>query len=478
VDSLADELKHPAGWTTESNAQGATPMETSLQAKLEALIQASMADGLVPGLGLTIVQNDQVVFCEGFGFADLERRIPFTPRTTLQIGSTSKNLTGFAMAQLIERGLVALEAPVTTYIPFFKVADARGSTITVRHLLGQVSGLPTTDWVYELSSSDSSDTALEHLVHSLEGVSLLAAPGERYEYSNFNYIILGHIIERVTGLSYEAYMQQHVFAPLGMNSTYAPTSNGLNPNLEPAKGYVHGSRSANVETGVVMSRQWNASGLIVSNTEDIARYLIAQVEGSSILGAKALELSHSGLNPAESQLGGETQYAFGWETTVREGVRIVEHGGDARTSGSYFLLLPDYQIGFAVLMNLVDHGKIQLMYQLVKTLLGIETDAYQPMPTPERIPHSDFKADPNTFAHFAGEYDTVRGRLEVFVQDGEPMMRLAKGSLVERVVGLEAQRATKFVTRSDMRDLEGIHFGFDDNGLEFDNRVFKKLETA
>jgi CubicO group peptidase (beta-lactamase class C family) len=471
-------MKQHTGWTTESNAQGVKTMDTEMRTKLEALVRESMADGLVPGLGLTIVQNDQVLLCEGFGFADLGRRIPFTSRTTLQIGSTSKNLTGFATAQLIERGLVALEAPVTTYIPFFKVADAHGAAITVRHLLGQVSGLPTTDWVYELSSSDSNDTALEKLVRSLEHVSLLAAPGERYEYSNFNYIVLGHIIERVTGLAYETYMQQHVFVPLGMKGTYTPTANGLNTNLEPAKGYVHGSRTANVETAVVMSRQWNASGLIVSNTEDIARYLIAQLEGSSILGANALELSHTGLNPAESQLGGETQYAFGWETTVREGVQIVEHGGDARTSGSYFLLLPEFQIGLAVLMNLVDHGKIQLMYQLVKTLLGVEADAYQAIPTTEPIPHSDFKANPNSFARFAGEYDTVRGRLEVFVQDGEPMMRLAKGSLVESVVRLEAQSANKFVTRSEVLALEGIHFGLNENGLEFENHTFKKLETA
>jgi CubicO group peptidase (beta-lactamase class C family) len=478
VDSLGTEMKRHAEWTTESNAQGATPMETSLQTKLEALIRESMADGLVPGLGLTIVQNDQVLFCEGFGFADLERRTLFTSRTTLQIGSTSKNLTGFAIAQLIERGLVALEASVTAYIPFFKVADARGAAITVRHLLGQVSGLPTTDWVYELSSSDSNDTALEHLVRSLEHVSLISVPGERYEYSNFNYIVLGHIIERVTGQSYETYMQQNVFEPLGMKGSYAPTTDALNTNLEPAKGYVHGSRTANVETVVVMSRQWNASGLIVSNTEDIARYLIAQVEASSILGADALALSHTGLNPAESQLGGETQYAFGWETTVREGVQIVEHGGDARTSGSYFLLLPEFQIGLAVLMNLVDQGKIQLMYQLVKTLLGLEADAYQAIPKSEPIPHSDFKADPSSFTRFAGEYDTVRGRLEVFVQDGEPMMRLAKGSLVESVVRLEAQSANEFVTRSEVLALEGIHFGLDDNGLEFDNHKFKKLETT
>jgi CubicO group peptidase (beta-lactamase class C family) len=452
-------------------------MDSNLEQQLDALVHQAMNDALVPGLSIVIVNRDGTQYAKGFGFADLEQQLPFTPRTTMQLGSTSKNLTGFAIAQLIERGLVALESPVTTYIPFFKVADARGVAITVQHLLGQVSGLPSTDWVYELSKPDTRDTALEHLIRSLEHVPLHSAPGERYKYSNYNYVLLGHIIERVSGLRYESYMQQHVFAPLGMNSTYAPTT-GLNMNLEPSKGYVHGARTQNVEETIALSRQWNASGLIVSNLEDVARYLMAQVNGSGVLGTAALKLSHTGLNTAESQLGDETEYAFGWETTIREGVRVIEHGGDARTSGSYFLLLPELKIGIGILMNLVDHGKIQLVYQLAKTLLGLEVDAYQPVPKPEAIAQSNFKADPSTFASFVGEYDTVRGRLEVFVQDHSLMMRLAKGSLVECVVRLEAQAAGEFVTRSDVLAFEGIPFAFVDAGLEFENTVFKKLETA
>jgi putative pyoverdin transport system ATP-binding/permease protein len=453
-------------------------MDTAMQSKLEALIHESMGDGLVPGMGVSVVQGDQVLLCKGFGFADLERHIPFTPRSTLQIGSTSKNMTGFAIAQLIERSLVKLEAPVRTYIPFFKVADARSDEITVRHLLGQVSGLPATAWVYELTALDISDAALERLVRSLEHVPLHSAPGERYEYSNFNYVILGHIIERVSGKSYETYMHEHIFAPLGMNCTYAPTQQTLNSRLEPAKGYLPGTHSANLEANIAMTRQWNASGLIVSNLEDITRYLIAQLNGSSTLGAAALELSHTGLNTAESTLGDETEYAFGWETTTREGVRVVEHGGDARTSGSYFLLLPDLKIGLAVVMNLVDYGKVQLMYQLVKSLLGLEVDAYQPLPKQELIPPSTFKPDPGTFADFIGGYDTVRGRLEVFVEGEGLMMRLAKGSLVERTVRLEALSANEFVTRSDELALEGVRFGLGVEGLKFEDQVFKKLENA
>ncbi len=453
-------------------------MEKSLEQKIDRLIAESMSDGLVPGLSVVIVNHESTQYAKGFGYADLEQRIPFTSRTTLQIGSTSKNLTGFAIAQLIERGLIAIESPVTHYIPFFKVADARGSKITVRHLLGQVSGLPATAWVYELSTADTRDTALEHLIRSIEHIPLHCAPGERYEYSNYNYVILGYIIERVTGLGYETYMRDHIFVPLGMNSTYAPTTTKLNATLELSKGYVLGTQTPNVQENVALSRQWNASGLIVSNLEDVARYLIAQIGGSSILGAAALELSHMGLNTAESTIGGETEYAFGWETTIREGVRVVEHGGDARTSGSYFLLLPELNIGLAILMNLVDFGKIQLIYQMVKTILGLEADVYQTLPKPEPIPPSHFESDPSAFANFVGEYDTVRGRLEVFVEHDKLMMRLAKGSLVECVVRLEAQDASSFVTRSEVLAFEGIRFGFVGAGLEFENTVFKKLEQA
>ena len=462
-------------------------MNSETTQKIETLILESMTDQIVPGLAICVVEGDQITHLKGYGFADLEQRIPFTPDTSYQIGSTSKNLTGFAIAQLLERGLIDLDVSVTAYIPYFQVDHPQSDSITVRHLLGQTSGLPATAFVYERNMPVFDTRASESMVRSLHDLKLERAPGELYEYSNFNYVTLGLILERVSKVFYDDYMLEHVFKPLGMTRTFAPASDMIPAALKPGTGYVHGTHQPNIKREVIMSRAWNSSGLIVSNATDIARYLIAQlnggvsVTGNQVIGKAALERSHTGLNIAESTLGGECEYCFGWETADREGLRAVEHGGDARTSGSYFLLLPDQKVGVAILMNLVDHGKIQLVYNIVKTMFGLEVEAYQTIPKPESVPSNHFKADSSLWKKFTGEYDTVRGRLEVFVQGSELMLKLAKGNPVGETVLLEAQSDTEFVTRSEVLACEGIPISFEINSsgtkIRCEEQAFAQLEA-
>jgi CubicO group peptidase (beta-lactamase class C family) len=474
--------------TVNIQAQGEETMNEESQRVLgttDALAQASMTDGLVPGMAVVVVQNQEIFFSKGYGYANSEQHLPFTERTSIQIGSTSKNLTGFAVAQLLERGSLELDAPVKSYLPTFKVADPKSETITVRHLLAQTSGLPATEWVYERTIVNDEPEALETLVRSLATVKLNASPGERYEYSNYNYAVLGLLVQTVSAMSYEAYMSKCIFEPLGMTRTLAPTNkNELPSTPELSRGYQAGSTTSSVECPILLARQWNSSGLIISNAEDIGKYLLAQlnggrsVTGQHVLSAASLELSHQGLAEGESTLGGSMHYAFGWETAVKEGIRIVEHGGDGRTSGSYFLLLPDQGIGVAVLLNLVDYGKVQLTYQIAKTLLGLVVEPYQSLPRPDVIPVSTFKPNTDVWQDYQGEYDTVRGRLEVFLEDSQLKMRLAKGTAVEEVVRLEAQSTTDFITRSNVLASEGIAFSFQVTSegtlLHYDARVYPR----
>jgi putative pyoverdin transport system ATP-binding/permease protein len=451
-------------------------MNSEFTSKIDSLAQASMVDGLVPGMAVVVVQGGKIVFTKGYGYADLKQQLPFTERTSIQIGSTSKNMTGFAIAQLVERGLLELDDSVTKYLPYFKVAHPKSNDITVRYLLAQTSGLPTTDWVYEHTIVNAEVNVLETLVRSLATVKLHHAPGESYEYSNYNYAVLGLLIQSISGMSYEDYMTENVFAPLGMTRTFAPkTTTPMTEldGLEPSCGYLPGSKTPNLERAIVTACQWNSSGMIVSNAEDVGKYLLAQlngghsVTGKQVIGAEALELSHQGLAEGDSTLGGSMRYAFGWETAQREGVRVIEHGGDARTSATYFLLLPDQGIGVAILLNLVDYGKVQLTYQIAKTMLGLEIEPYQPLAKTEAIPTSTFKSDITLWQNYLGEYDTVRGKLEVFSENTVLnkntvlKMRLAKGSSVEEAVTLEAQTNASFVTRSEALAFEGIAFSFE-----------------
>jgi CubicO group peptidase (beta-lactamase class C family) len=157
---------------------------------------------------------------KAFGIADSDGRL-VTPQTPFFTGSTGKSFTALAIMQLVEADKIKLDAPVQTYLPWFRVADVKASEIiTVRQLMNMASGLPTSIGQEQLANTNLSDSAIENNVRALANVELIAPPGERYEYSNSNYVVLGMIIQTITGQSYETYIQEHIFQPLDMQNSF------------------------------------------------------------------------------------------------------------------------------------------------------------------------------------------------------------------------------------------------------------------
>ena len=151
----------------------------------------------IPGMAVSIVQGDQVAYIQGYGEADSGGR-PVTPQTPFQIGSVTKSFTTLAVMQLVESGQIELDAPVQTYIPWFRVADeATSAQITVRHLLNQTSGLSTATGRDEFAATDLSDQAIENSVRALADAVLLFTPGTTYQYCNSNFTIAGLIVQVV-----------------------------------------------------------------------------------------------------------------------------------------------------------------------------------------------------------------------------------------------------------------------------------------
>jgi CubicO group peptidase (beta-lactamase class C family) len=183
--------------------------------EVDDYISRKMKELDIPGSALVIVQGDQIVHLKAFGVADASGR-PVTPQTPFFTGSTGKSITALAIMQLVEAGKIKLDAPVQTYLPWFRVADANASRIiTVRQLLNMTSGIPRSIGQEQLANTDLSDSAIENNVRALAEVELIAPPGEHFEYSNANYVTLGMIIQAVTGQSYETYIREHIFQPVG-----------------------------------------------------------------------------------------------------------------------------------------------------------------------------------------------------------------------------------------------------------------------
>lgn len=238
-------------------------------ARIDDYVRAQMQANPIPGVALGIVRGGQIVHLQGFGVTRQgPDGSPVTPQTPFRIASIGKTITALAIRQLINSGSVEEGAPVQRYIPWFRVADPQASAqITVRHLLHHASGIPGNATAgVEFNASYTT----EQMVRSLDRVALDRPIGSSYEYANANFLILGLIIEAVSGQSYTEYVQQHIFTPLDMTHSYLSEAtarqNGLASGHQPWFGVVLPANEPFV-TGMLP-----AGAATISSVEDMTRF--------------------------------------------------------------------------------------------------------------------------------------------------------------------------------------------------------------
>ncbi len=198
------------------------------------MMQLTMDQYRVPGLAVAIVEDGKIVFAKGYGVTELASGAPVTPGTAFNAGALSTQFTAAAVMQLVEQGKIDLATPLAEYLPAFTMADARFREITVGQLLTHTSGLANpegVDWSQPLQDmwqgfdQETDPGGLTRYLERFAGRQLLAAPGAKWSYADANYNLLGAVIEAVSGQSFEAYMHDHIFAPLGMaHTTYVPAA--------------------------------------------------------------------------------------------------------------------------------------------------------------------------------------------------------------------------------------------------------------
>lgn len=239
-------------------------------AAIDAYVQRQMARSSIPGLAYAVVSDGQVVHRQAFGVAGPDGR-PMTTGTPMYIASVGKTFTALAVRQLVSAGKLQLDAPVVRYLPWFQLADARAAkTMTVRHLLEHTSGLSTfagNDVRLYRAGPTSTD-----LVRSLAHIGFNRPVGAGHEYSNLNYLILGLVIESVSGQSYEAYVQQHIFAPLDMRHSFVTEQPAEIPGMAAGYRFLFGIP---VAVKVPHPQGQMAAGMHISTVDDMAHYLIA-----------------------------------------------------------------------------------------------------------------------------------------------------------------------------------------------------------
>jgi len=324
-------------------------------AALEAVIASQMSKHGLPGVALAVIEGDQVTYLQGYGAAS--RRRPMTYQTQMFIGSQSKSFTALAIAQLAEQGKLDLEAPVQTYIPWFRVADETASRqITIDHLLHHTSGLSESGFGVLLSPTATAEEA----VRSLSRAQLTAPVGSKHQYFNLGYSVLAYLVEIISGERYADYLQEHIFVPFGMKATTANHSAAINL----AQGY---SRLFGFAIPMQQSVPVYAvgEGYIISTAEDMARYAIAMQNGGE--GLVSPEMMRRIFTP------GEGSYGMGW--IIVDGGAKIYHGGANETFRSEVNLYPERERAFVLLTNqghLIDHfvSAVQLTSSVEAVVLG------------------------------------------------------------------------------------------------------------
>ncbi len=312
--------------------------------QMDRYIQDMMRDCRIPGFSVSIVHDGELLYAKGYGKADDTGRA-VTPQTPFLIGSVSKTFTALAVMQLAQDGKLNLDAPVRDYLPDFWLADTKASAeITVRQLLNHTSGIAE-GAEFSVASLRGDDETIHQLVGKFGSIAPKYRPGARFEYGNANYIVLGELIQVVSGMTYEDYVQTHIFAPLEMNHSYtsaqAAGTDGLAVGYRSIFGYPQAS-------GLPYRKDFLPAYSIISCAEDMAHYMTAMLHGGRYNGTSVLtEEGVAQMMQASSAISKWVSYGLGWYVTSGS----AYHGGELPDYQAKVKLLPQDSLAVALMYN-------------------------------------------------------------------------------------------------------------------------------
>jgi CubicO group peptidase (beta-lactamase class C family) len=346
--------------TALASCMPARPKPAASPSPFEAVVLAEMTKQGVPGVQVAIADRRSIVFSRGFGFADLENRVPVGDDTVFRLASVSKPLTAVGVLQLAATGRIDLDAPVQTYVPDF---PPKPWPITARQLLAHVGGIR--------HYKDGEEDSTRHYDKLHDGLAifaqdpLVAHPGTKYLYSSYGYNLLGCIVEGASGQSYVDYMRAHVFAAAGMDHVYVDDVFAIIPKR--AQGYQRLPDGRLANSGLADTSYKIPSGGWATSAAELARFGQA-LEGGRLLDAHWLQIMLTPPNPAEAE-----PYALGLHMAVRDGRREAWHNGGQQRVRTNLYLLPDAGITVALASNLEHTDLLPLARRLADMVIQSST---------------------------------------------------------------------------------------------------------
>jgi CubicO group peptidase (beta-lactamase class C family) len=346
------------GSDIENSAFSAAPTK-NIEAEIDAIFNQAYPINS-PGATVLIAKDDKIIYRKAFGMANLELKVQMKPENVFQLASITKQFTSVAILILMEQGKLSLKDPLSKYIADYP----RGNEITLHHLLNHTSGIKDYTRIPELRTKTRLDLTTEEMISNFKNLPLEFNPNEKYEYSNSGYFLLGYIIEKLSGMSYEDFIQRNVFDKLGMKNSYYGNSHKIIPNR--ANGYQF--YEGNYENPEYMSTTIPyAAGSLMSTVDDMFLWNNA-IQNNALISEKSKQIAFTNHTLTN---GKHSNYGYGWAINEIEGIKTLEHTGGINgftTSGIY---IPDKDIYSIVLTNLDDGtGPETYNIKVASTLLG------------------------------------------------------------------------------------------------------------
>jgi CubicO group peptidase (beta-lactamase class C family) len=374
-------------------------------ARMEQIIQSYAADHRFMG-SVLVARDGKTLLDKGYGFANLEWQVPNTPTTKFRLGSITKQFTAASILLLEERGKLKTDDPVKKYMPD---APAAWDKVTIFHLLTHTSGIPSFTSFPDLPKRQLEAMTPQQLVDWFRDKPLEFEPGTKWNYSNSGYVLLGYLIEKISGQSYAAFVQENIFTPLGMKDSGYDSNSAIIERR--AAGYAPGKNGPENAGYVNMTVPLSAGGLY-STTEDLLRW------EQGLFGGKLL----SPASMAKMTTPFKQDYAFGLGVSAQDGHKAITHDGGIQGFNTSLIYYPDEKLVVAVLANINGPGAGQIAAALGKVAHGEKVF----LPSERK----EVALPPQSLQKYVGNYELVfPGQSVPFVitlEDGKLLAQLGQ----------------------------------------------------
>jgi serine beta-lactamase-like protein LACTB, mitochondrial len=334
--------------------------------QIERAASSFMAANSVPGVSVAVVGDDELLWSQGFGMADLENFVPATSSTLFRLGSISKPITATAILQLSERGKLDLDAEVQKYCPAFPKKEW---PITSRELLSHLGGIRHYNPDGKGDIPEDSAKHFATMAESLQifaGDPLVAKPGTKFHYSTYGYTVLGCVLEGAASEKYVDFVKENVFEPAGMEETQADNFFAVVPHRS---RWYHKDKAGVVKNAGVLDSSYKIpGGGMISSADDMARFEIA-IMANKLLKPTTREVMWT---PQRATDGSQNGYALGWGTQKKYGLALVEHTGGQQGTSTSILLVPERRAGVVVLINMDGVDAAALSTEILKIVLDLK----------------------------------------------------------------------------------------------------------